>query len=319
VKPIVLLSKCIGYEACRYDGQVIKDGFVERLAPFVTFITVCPEVEIGMGTPRAPVRLVRDGDELRMVQPDTGKDFTGRMNRFARNYVRGMQAIDGAVLKGRSPSCGIRDAKVYATADKGPTVAKGPGLFASEVLKRFPGAAIEDEGRLRNFRIREHFLTKLFLHARFRALVARASMRALVRFQAENKLLLMAYHQAELRKLGRIVANHDKRPLEAVLDDYEAHLGHAFDKPARYTSHINVLMHTLGYFSKELTAPERKHFIELLSSYRVGRIPLSAVISVCRSWLARFGDDYLDHQSYFTPYPEELVEITDSGKGRGKL
>ncbi|MEZ4548612.1 MAG: DUF1722 domain-containing protein [Thermodesulfobacteriota bacterium] len=41
-----------------------------------------------------------------------------------------------------------------------------------------------------------------------------------VRFQAENKLLLMTHNQNEMRALGRIVANARGRPPESVINEY---------------------------------------------------------------------------------------------------
>jgi len=318
VKPVVLVSECLGFEACRYNGDKLRDDFVDKLVPFIETRVVCPEVEIGLGTPREPVRLVIDGGDVRLVQPETGKDVTRAMKRFSRSYLAELEPLDGAVLKGRSPSCGISDAKVYRSVDKGPAAHRGPGLFAAALLERFPDAAIEDEGRLTNFRIREHFLTKLFLRARFRSLKARPSARALVRFHAENKLLLMAYHQTKMRELGRVVAHWKETSLEAAVAEYECQLSAAFARAPRYTSNVNVLMHVLGYFSKGLSSREKAHFLDLLESYRTGKTPLSAVSSVARSWIARFENDYLAHQTFFEPYPDALIEITDSGKGRGQ-
>lgn len=315
VKPVVLISKCLGFDACRYNGDKLRDDVVDGLAPLARVELVCPEVEIGLGVPREPVRLILDG---KLVQPDTGKDCTLAMKRFAEEFLRDLPEIDGAILKGRSPSCGISDAKVYRSVARGPAVRRGPGVFAAALIERFPHAAIEDEGRLKNFRIREHFLTKLFLRARFRELQARPTTGALVRFQAENKLLLMAYHQKEMKELGRLVAHASERPIETVVDDYGLHLSQAFARSPRYTSHINVLMHVLGYFSKSLSSGEKSHFLDLLASYREGKIPLSAVCAVARTWIVRFDNEYLSQQSFFEPYPTELVDITDSGKGREK-
>jgi uncharacterized protein YbgA (DUF1722 family)/uncharacterized protein YbbK (DUF523 family) len=317
--PRVVVSKCLGFEACRYNAQVIEDKFVARLEKHVKILDVCPEVEIGLGTPREPVRLVFEDNDVKMIQPDTGRDFTPKMKRFSKDYVASLKDIDGFILKSRSPSCGLQDAKVYPQREKAPAMEKGPGMFTKEVLDRFPNAAIEDEGRLNNFRIREHFLTKLFVLARFRKLKNKPTARGLVQFHSENKLLLMAYSQKELRQLGRIVANHEKRGMGDVFADYETHLSAALSRAARYTSHINVLMHALGYFSKELSSREKAHFLDLLEQYRKAKIPLSAINSVLRSWILRFDTEYLESQVYFEPYPAELVEITDSGKGRGKL
>jgi uncharacterized protein YbgA (DUF1722 family) len=176
--------------------------------------------------------------------------------------------------------------------------------------------AVEDEGRLRNFRIREHFLTQLFTHARFRSITHSPAMKELVRFHSEHKLLLMAYSQKELRQLGRVVANHDRRPVRDLFERYGAGLYRALSRIPRYTSNVNVLMHALGYSSRKLSHEEKAFFLEMLEEYRSGRIPLSVPISLARSWIIRFEEDYLKDQVFFHPYPPELMEITDSGKGR---
>ena len=95
-------------------------------------------------------------------------------------------------------------------------------------------------------------------------------------------------------------------------------LADALSKMPRYNSHLNVLMHGLGYFKTGLTSREKAQFLDTLSLYREGKVPLSAATSILRSWIARFEVEYLAGQSYFEPFPIDLVEITDSGKGRGK-
>ncbi|MHC4859468.1 MAG: YbgA family protein, partial [Planctomycetota bacterium] len=166
--------------------------------------------------------------------------------------------------------------------------------------------------------IREHFLTRIFTTAALRKLVRRPSMRGLVELHSRSKLLLMALSQKELKALGEIVANHEKLPLSEILPTYERHLRAAFARMPRYTSSINVLMHALGYFKKGLSSREKAHFLDALEGYRAGRLPLSAANSVVRSWIERFDEPYLRQQTFFEPFPRDLVEITDSGKGRGE-
>ena len=315
-KPMVIVSKCLGFAHCRYNGQVISDEFVEKLRSHGTFRPVCPEVEIGLGVPRDPVRIVSAEGDLRLVQPTTGMDVTDRMRDFAHALLNSIEEVDGFILKGRSPSCGIKDVKVYTGPEKGASMSKGSGLFGGAAIDAFPHLPVEDEGRLRNFRIREHFLTQLFTLSRFRETKVSKSMRALVQFHSERKLLLMAYSQKELKLLGRIVANHDKKPVDEVLKEYEQHLFNAFSRTSKYTSNINVLMHALGYFSKDLSPQEKAFFLDALEKYREGRIPLSVCIHLLRSWAIRFEQGYLMQQTFLEPYPEELMEIADSGKGR---
>lgn len=316
VKPIVVVSKCLGFANCRYNGVTIPDDLVEKLKDHVDYNTVCPEVEVGLGVPRNPVRVVSVKGELRLIQPATKADFTDKMIDFTEHFLESLKEVDGFILKYRSPSCGIKDVKVYQSIEKGPAKMKGAGFFGGRALERFSGLAVEDEGRLKNFKIREHFLTRLFSLADFRRVKRSGSMGELVRFHAANKFLLMAYNQKELRILGRIVANQNKKPLSEVLTSYGEHFERALSRTVKYTSNINVLMHALGGFSRELVSREKAYFLETLERYRNGKIPLSAALGIMRAWAVRFETGYLMKQSYFSPYPEELVEITDSGKGR---
>ena len=48
-KPTIVVSKCLEFDACRYNGEMIPDVTIRNLQPFVTFIPVCPEVEIDWG------------------------------------------------------------------------------------------------------------------------------------------------------------------------------------------------------------------------------------------------------------------------------
>ncbi|MBN1163773.1 MAG: DUF1722 domain-containing protein [Candidatus Krumholzibacteriota bacterium] len=315
-KPKVVVSKCLEFASCRYNGLRISSPVVRLFQDQVDFLPVCPEVEIGLGIPRDPIRICEKGGVRALIQPSTGRDVTDAMRRFIETFFGSLGDVDGFILKGRSPSCGIRDVKLYSSAQERMHFGKGSGFFGAAAAERFPRSALEDEGRLTNFRIREHFLTQLYTVFRFRRARSSPSMRGIVKFQAEHKLLLMAYNQKEMRELGRIVANPERRPVEEVFELYGEHLSLALRKPPRHTSNINVLMHAFGYFSKRLSAQEKAFFLDSLERYRAEMIPLSALLYITRSWILRFGTEYLADQVYCAPYPETLAEITDSGKGR---
>ena len=312
----MVVSRCLGFARCRWNGLTISDEFVERLKPYVEFLTVCPEVEIGLGVPRDPVRQVLKDKVLRLMQPATKADVTSKMRKFCKEYLSSIKEIDGFILKSRSPSCGIKEVKVYPSIEKSSALKKSSGFFGTAVIDMFPHLPIEDEGRLRNFVIREHFLKRLFTLARFSAIKKTKKMKDIVQFQAENKFLLMAYNQVEFRIMGRIVANHEKKSVARVYEDYESHLFKALAKTPRYTSYINVLMHAMGHFSDKLNKQEKSFFLDLMGKYRRGKAPLSTDMDVLMSWAVRFGEKYLLDQTFFKPYPEELLDISNSGKGR---
>ena len=315
-KPRVVVSKCLEFAPCRYNGAMISDELVRRLKDHVDFLPVCPEMEIGLGCPRETIRVVLVEKQPHLIQPATGKDFTQAMRQFAESFLAGVGEVDGFILKSRSPSCGIKDVKVFSSAEHKTPQELGRGFFGGAVLERFPDLPVEDEGRLSNFVLREHFLTRLFTLAEFRQLRAAGRMKDLVEFQASNKWLLLACHQSEMRLMGRIVANPANRPAAEVLADYGSHLARALARPPRFTSIINVLMHALGYVSDNLSADEKAFFLDTLQKYRDGKAPLSAATTLVKAWGLRFKVAYLLEQTFLDPYPESLVSISDSGKGR---
>jgi uncharacterized protein YbgA (DUF1722 family)/uncharacterized protein YbbK (DUF523 family) len=318
-RPNVLVSKCLGFAHCRYNELIIHSDFVEQIKPFVSFITICPELEIGLGVPREPIRVVLTNGKSKLMQPATGRDITNEMNAFSAHFLNSIKDIDGCILKGRSPSCGIKDVKIYPAMEKSTSLKKGSGLFGRAVMLGFPNLPVEDEGRLLNAKIREHFLTRLFLIPQIKNLMMQHSIKELIGFHARNKYLLMTYNQQEMRLLGRIVANLEKKPLDMVFNEYQKHFFVAIARAPRYTSHINVLMHTAGYFSEQLSREEKRFFNNYLNKYRENKISLSTVIGILRSWIVRFNNEYLEQQTYFEPYPEELMELSDSGKGRDEI
>lgn len=313
IKPRIVISKCVNFEACRYNGLMVNSPLVEKLKDYVEFITTCPEVEIGLPTPRESIRLVKQGDEIRLVKSMSGEDFTDKMNSFSHKFVNSLENIDGFILKSRSPSCGFKDVKLYSGIGKIPAIStKSVGFFAQVVLDVVNPQAIEDEGRLTNLILREQFLTKVYTFAKFRNLPH--TMKNLVEFHASNKYLFMAYNQAKLKDAGKIVANHEKLPIEEVFANYQEKLHQIFQKGANISTNINVLMHIFGYFSQDLNSDEKAHFLDQLDLYRQRQIPLIVVTTILNSWIKRFDQPYLKTQNYFEPFPKELMSINDSGK-----
>ncbi|MBN1354375.1 MAG: DUF1722 domain-containing protein [Candidatus Omnitrophica bacterium] len=315
-KPAIFSSRCLGFDRCRWNGEIIRDRFVEKLKPYVSYITTCPESEIGLGVPRDPVRVVSRNNSYMLMQLNTEKDLTEKMNAFVSDYIASMKEVDGFILKDRSPSCGIKDVKVYAGLSHSSPVKKGSGFFGAAVSKKFSGIAIETEARLTNFTIREHFLARIFTRAGFRKLKGKPLVKNLVRFHTENKFLLMAYSQKHLKLMGNIVANSKRKPAKEMFAEYESKLTEALAKTPKFTSVINVLMHALGYFAKKLKSEEKKFFLNTLEEYRREQVPLSVPVNIMRSYIIRFNEGYLSQQTFFEPYPKELTEIKDSGEGR---
>jgi uncharacterized protein YbgA (DUF1722 family)/uncharacterized protein YbbK (DUF523 family) len=314
-KPTICVSKCLGFEPCRYNGAAINDAFIDNLKRFVNFIPVCPELELGLGVPREALRIVKEHDELQLIQPKTERYFTEPMLTFTESFLNSIEDIDGFILKSRSPSCGTKDVKIYSSAVKGGSSEKGPGFFSMKVIEKFPEILMEDEGRLSNYKIREHFLTELFALYNFKRIKTRNSIDELMKYHAINNLLFMAYNQKEFKILDKIAANHENQDIKQVLSEYETHLKLLFKRSARYTSNINVLQYSIGYFNKFITEDEITFLADSIEKYRKGKLPLSTPVYLVKSYAIRFDLSNLKNQTFFNPFPEELIELRDSGKG----
>ncbi|MGM0443642.1 MAG: YbgA family protein [Fibrobacterota bacterium] len=317
-KPRIIISKCLGFAACRYNGENLHNKLVKTLAPFVEYVPVCPEVESGLPVPRDPIRVVEKDGARTLYQPAREADVSPGMQDFLQSYFNTLTAPEGFLLKNRSPSCGFKDVKIYQDFNPQARSTRGAGFFGTEVIARYPDHPVEDEGRLKNFTIREHYLTQIFTLARFREVARRESMKDLVAFHSKNKYLLMALDQKRMRTLGKITANHEDHPLQEVLSSYEKELLKALRNTPTPNQWINVIEHALGGFSDKLSDAERLFFVRTIEEYRDERIPLSVLIKLVETDAVRFEIDYLLNQSFLRPFPEELVEITDSGKGRNR-
>ncbi|NIQ16983.1 MAG: DUF1722 domain-containing protein, partial [Candidatus Dadabacteria bacterium] len=245
--------------------------------------------------------------------PKTGKDFTRSMNKFTKKFISELKEIDGFILKYKSPSCGKNNVNIYYyNEDRKPL--SGKGFFGGSIQETFSHLAIEDEGRLNNFTIRENWLTQLFVLAEFR--VIEKNINALVKFHSRNKLLFMAYSQVRLKEMGRVVANNGSLPVKEVFSNYYNLLCDLLNGNPNFHKWINALMHAFGGINSELTSEEKVFFLDKLEEYRDERIPKSVLKGILESWAIRFNNEYLLSQSILNPYPKELNEITDSGKGR---
>lgn len=320
IKPIVVVSRCLGFEGCRYNGQMDSSHLVESLKDFVDFITVCPEVEIGLETPREAIRLVKEDEytPIKLLQHSTERDLSKEMFEFGEAFLLNLPKVDGFILKSRSPSCGIKEVKIYKSMEKGSASVKGKGIFAGIVMDKFPSLPIEDEGRIKNYNIRQHFLTKLYLMKNFRVIKESLLIEDLIEFHSSNKLLFMSYNQKQLKILGNILGSPGELGAQRVYEEYEKNLALALNKLPRYTSNINVLTRSMGYFSDKLTHREKKFILDTIEQYRESKVPFSVPLYVIKSNAIRFEERNLMNQSFFEPYPLELDNVTDSGKGVDK-
>jgi len=260
-----------------------------------------------MGVPRPTVRLVEDGDGVRMIAPSNGQDFTEVMQAFSRERVESLGDIDGYVLKKNSPSCGLERLRVFGT-DGHFRRKNGVGMFARTLLESWPLLPVEEEGRLNDPRLRENFIERVFCRNRWRSLVKQGpSRKRLVDFHTAHKLLLRSHSEAGYRRLGRLVASFGSRKESEVFQEYEAEFQKALHIKGTAKKHTNVLHHALGYLKHLLGPKEKQEILTAIDDFRRGLLPLIVPLTVLRFSIVKNEVDYLMGQLYFDPHPKELM------------
>ncbi len=303
------VSSCLLGKKVRYDGQHKRDDFLtEVLDPFTEWVPVCPELELGMGVPREPIRLVGRADSPRLLAEKSGADHTAAMQAYAERRVAELAGadLDGYVLKKSSPSCGMERVRVYPEK-RGPPRRDGVGAFARVLLERLPLLPVEEEGRLHDPALRESFVERVFAYARWKAAVAGGMTRGrLVAFHTAHKLSLLAHSPAAYRRLGALVGRLGKGSIAAAVADYGAGFMEALRVPATRGRHLNVLQHMAGYFRDALAPDDRKELEGIVADYGKGLVPLVVPLTLVRHHVRRQGVEYLAGQTYLDPDPKEL-------------
>ena len=302
------ISACLLGQEVRFDGGHKRDQFLTTiLGPHVEFVPVCPEVEMGLGTPRETLRLVRDGGSLRMVTTRTNIDHTEGMTRWAARRLEALASEDlsGYVLKKDSPSCGMERVKTFGG---GAPARDGRGLFAAALMTRFPLLPVEEEGRLLDDRLRENFIERVFAYRRVRDLfTARWTPSALVRFHTAHKMSLLAHSTVAYNQLGRLVAAAGTMPRAELKREYESGFMKTLQLPATRARHANVLQHMAGHLKKLIDESSRSELASCIDEYRKGLVPLIVPITLLRHHVRLHGVEYLAGQIYLEPHPRELM------------
>jgi uncharacterized protein YbgA (DUF1722 family)/uncharacterized protein YbbK (DUF523 family) len=308
-KSTIGISSCLLGNTVRYDGGHKLDHYLrDTLGQFVEWEPVCPEVEAGFSVPREPMQLVGDAGSLHLVTIQTAVDRTGTLFRWSRNKLKQLEqkGICGFVFKARSPSCGVRDTKIFAPS--GRLIGNGSGLFAAEVATHFPSLPLEDEGRLQDPRIRENFIERVFVYKRWLEFKEKSgTIGDLVAFHAQHKYLIMSHSIKHLRELGSLVSNAKKYKRSELFKHYFLVLIDGLKLQATVKKHTNALQHMAGYFKKHLSSEEKRELLDVITRYHKGLVPLIVPITLINHYVRKYDEPYLKQQYYLNPHPIELM------------
>jgi len=302
------ISSCLLGKKVRYDGGHSHDRFLtQTLGLFAEYVSVCPEVECGMPTPREAVRLVGTNKNPRLITQKTRVDKTEQMQNWIKGRLKELAKEDlcGFIFKSKSPSSGLYRIRVYG--DDGIVRKNGAGLFAKAFTEAFPRIPVEEAGRLHDPKLRENFIESIFSLQRWRRLIEQnKSLGGLVEFHTHNKLLILSHNQDIYRKMGRLVAQGKNFDLNQLFDRYEELLLKALKLNTTLQKNINVLQHMMGYFKKDLSGDEKQELLSVIDQYRSGYVPLIVPITLLNHYVMKYEQPWLKTQTYLNPHPFEL-------------
>jgi uncharacterized protein YbgA (DUF1722 family) len=262
---------------------------------------------IGMGAPRQPIRLVGEDQNPQAVGVKTPVlNVTQPLRDYGTKTAGEIDGLCGFIFKKDSPSCGMERVKVYN--DKGMPQRSGTGIFAREIIKAHPLLPVEEEGRLNDVDLRDNFITRVYVYARWKALVADGlSKSGLIEFHAGHKYLVMSHSTMVYKQLGQMLADLSQVSLAEIADSYIARLMQALSKPATRKRHTNVLQHLLGYLKKDLDSARRADLNETIDAYRRGEFPLVVPIRLLQHHFSVHRHPYIEKQVYLKPHPQALL------------
>lgn len=305
------ISSCLLGEKVRFDSGHKKNSYITSvLADYFNFMSFCPEVSIGLGIPRETIRLVSIDDKTRCVGTKTSDlDVTEQLYESAEKRKRWHEELCGYILKKDSPSCGMERVKVYK--EDMPS-RKGIGLYAERLMQNFPNLPVEEEGRLEDARLRENFIQRVYIYARWKALVSEEiSLAKLQSFHAQHKYIFMSHNQLKAKALGALLTGTTASDIETLAQRYLTNMMVLLKIIATRNNHVNTLQHIQGYLKNHLDADDKQELHTAIGEYRKGLLPLIVPITLLRHHFRRNPNTYITNSYYMQPHPGELMLLNN--------
>lgn len=302
------VSQCLLGEQVRFDGGHKRSRYItEVLSEYMDFHGICPEVAIGLGIPRKPIRLiVTDGQaRVRGVEnPDL--DVTYALTEQAEIAAAQLPDICGYVFMQNSPSCGVFGVKRYG--ENGHSIdSKGRGAYAKRLMELMPLLPVEEAGRLNDAGLRDNFITRVFAFYDWKVRVApEPTAKKLIDFYSRYKYQVMAHHVPSYFAIGKYLANLAERDIGVSCREFLQLFMTALSHHATRKGNANAMMHLRGYLKLHIDTHEKQELSQLIESYSAGRVPLVVPLTLLKHHLLKLDNPYLKSQTFWSPHPENL-------------
>lgn len=296
---VIGVSSCLMGQKVRFDANHKEHRYITReLSKRFSFLPICPEMAIGLGTPRTPIHLVGDEKNQRAVNiRDNSIDVTTQLVEFGKSKADQLKHVSGYIFKKGSPSCGLFNVKIYKSPDH--VVHSGTGIYAKQIIDANPLLPVEEEGRLNDAQLKANFLQRVEVFHRWQQLVENGiSKKALIEFHTRHKFMVLAHCETTYRDMGRLIASIGNNDLKSIANAYVEMLMSGLKKPATRGKHTNVLEHLIGYFKRHLDSQDKHELQKLVQEYRSGEVPRVVLLTMLKHYLRKFPSNYVNRQHY---------------------
>lgn len=307
-RPLIGVSSCLMGNSVRFDGGHKRARLItDVLANHMDIKTICPEMGIGLGTPRPAIRLQEVSGKIRLVaSKDNNLDYTEAMSSYSSLATDSLSSLDGFIFKKGSPSCGAFRVPVVIH-EEGHRQHDGTGIFAGIFMERYPWIPVEEEGRLNDTDLRQNFLERIYALHRWNTIPdAEENFSEFINFHARHKLMLMAREQVQYQRLGRWVAETTPETLRARRQIYIQEFMKVMEKKITKGKHVNVLMHVMGYLKKNISSMDKKELLDHFESFRNDYLPLTALLLLLKHHFRKHPVPYIADQYYLEPFPQQI-------------
>ncbi|WP_044343965.1 YbgA family protein [Pseudomonas meliae] len=307
-KPKLGISACLMGAEVRFNGgHKVSHLCTQALSKYFDFVQACPEVAIGMGIPREPIRLVGDAENPKALGTVNRElDVTEALANYGIQMADELGDICGYIFMQKSPSCGLERVKVYRE-NGAPVDGGGRGIYAQAFCERHPNLPVEEDGRLNDAVLRENFVTRVFAYAAWQQLLKDGvTRRALTEFHSRYKYQLMANDPVQYKALGKMLGSMGRTDPNEIAPLYFSELMAALKKCATRRTHTNVLQHLCGYLKQTISAEDKQEIQEVISQYHQGIVPLIVPLTLLKHHFRQHPDPYVALQVYMQPHPENL-------------
>ena len=316
-KPIIVVSRCLGFDTCRYDGARVRCTFTQALRDRARVVTVCPEMGIGLGVPREKIILVRtEAGSTALYQPATGRKLTRSMRQYSRRWLDDLGEVDGFLLKSKSPSCGLGTCKLFGSGDpESRPIGRESGLFAAEVKRRYRDLPLIDERTLDGHRQRERWLTAVYALAEFRRVARYRTIASLRRFHEYYCTLFEALSKPATTGMERLLDEHLR--IDRLLVEYRSHVERILLRPVKPQALVRSFETAVAFYRTYLTRQNFERYNRTADSYLAGGTTAAALRSLIQVWGVRYDKSFIRDHALYRPYPAELGRMDDSRASEG--